>query len=177
VTRQHPHTEVGIVLHLAHNLGRVAHREVAFLQASVLAKLGLGLGSWGIEGRTEAWGAYPVEEQLDGTAGVDGRLFAAQLRHLAQDADGLVLEVGEVFGGDARGLREVAHRCGRSGSFDSRVRRAYQGNGEGNSVAGGGVGGWIGVRVGFEVGGLSRWTLMSVGARNASHASTMTRAT
>lgn len=45
---------------------------------------------------------YPVQEQLDLPARVDGGLLAPQLRHFAQDAHGLVGEGFEVGRRDAR---------------------------------------------------------------------------
>lgn len=47
---------------------------------------------------------YPVQVEVDAAVGVDGGLFAAQLRHLAEDADGLVGELLEQRRVDAGSL-------------------------------------------------------------------------
>lgn len=54
---------------------------------------------------------YPVENDGDGTLGVDGGLVAAQLGDLAEEQDGAVDVVVQVDGGDARGDDAIRGHC------------------------------------------------------------------
>jgi len=72
----------------------------------VQGKVGVLLGSQYAEpGRNSgARPTYPVQVQVDGSAGVDGGLLTAQLRHLAEDAHSLVSELLEVACSDTGSL-------------------------------------------------------------------------